>query len=97
MLHFMPMAQKVRWNHNVYTQRTAVKLGKRFEDSGLADILLEAGTVAQGSLPWVMKGRHYNRSVRVIKIMVEALRRKLLSTFMGTLKKKINSLSCLKV
>ena len=42
---------------------------KHFEDSGLADILLE--------------GRHYNRSVSY-KIMAEALRRKFLSTFMDT-------------
>ena len=31
-----------------------------------------------------MKGRHYNRSVKVIKIIAEALRRKLLSTFIDT-------------
>ena len=74
--------------------RTVVRLGqfhtwmsflsviwKRFEDSGLADILLTAGTVTQESLSWVMKGRNYNQSVRVIKIVAEALRRKL-STFM---------------
>ena len=59
-LAFYAKTQKVRWNHDLYMQRTVVKLGKRFEDSGMVDILLEAGTVVQGSLPWVMKGRHYN-------------------------------------
>ena len=68
---------------DMYMQRT--KLGKHFEDLGLADILLEAGTV-------------YNRSVRVMKIMAEALRRKLLSTFMDTQwRRKKSSLPCLKV
>ena len=78
-------------------QRIVVRLGefntcilflcviwKLFKDLGLADILLEAGTVAQGSLPSVMKGRHYNQSVKIIKIMAEALRKKLLSIFMDT-------------
>ena len=50
---------------------------KRFEDSGPADILLEARAVVQGLLHGFMKGRHYNRSVRVTKIMTEALRTKL--------------------
>ena len=59
-------------------------IGKRFDDSELADILLEAGTVAQGSLPGVMKSRHYNRSVKVIKIMAEALKGKLFSIFRDT-------------
>ena len=57
---------------------------KHFEDSGLADILPEAGTVEQGSLHGVMKDRHYNRCVRVIKLMAETLRRKFLFTFMAT-------------
>ena len=72
----------------MYMQRTVVTFRKCFDDSGLADTLLEARTVAQGSLPWVMEGRHYNRSVRVIKIMAEALRRKLLSIFMDTQSKE---------
>ena len=110
-LAFYAKAQQVCWNDIMYMQ-TVVRLGefhiclsflsvidKHFKDSKLADILLEAGTVVQGSLPRVIKGRHYNRSVRVIKIMAEALRRKLLSTFIDTdcRKKKINSLLCLKV
>ena len=94
---FHVKAQQVRWNDAMYIERTVVRLGvihsfmsffsvieKRFEDSGLADILLEAGNAVQRSLPGVMKGRHYNRSVRVLKIKAEALRRKLLSTFMDT-------------
>ena len=59
-LAFYAKTQQVLWNHDMYMQRTVVKLGKHLEDSELADILLEAGTVAQRSLPWVMKGRHYD-------------------------------------
>ena len=59
-------------------------LRKCMEDSGLADISLKAGIEAQVSVPGVMKCRHYNWSVSIIKIMADALRRKLLSTFMNT-------------
>ena len=93
-LSFYPKTKQVRWNGAIYMQRTVVKLGesiyaflsdrKHFENSGLADVLLGAGTVAQGSLPGIMKDEHYNRSVRVIRIMAKALKRKLLSTFIET-------------
>ena len=56
-----------------------IVLQKRFEHFGLDDILLEAKTVTQRSLPGVMKDRHYKRVVRVLKIMVEALSRKLIN------------------
>ena len=56
-------------------------IAKYFEDSGQNDILLEAETVAQGSLSGVMKG---NQSVRLKRIMAEALRRKFLSIFIDT-------------
>ena len=94
-LAFYAKAQQVCWNDATYMQRTVVRLGefyicmsflsvigKRFVDSELAEIILEAGTVVQRSLLGVMKGRHYNRSVRVEEIKTKALRRKLLSTFM---------------
>ena len=48
-------------------------LGKRFDDSGLRDLLLESGVVAEGSIDGVLSGRHYNRSVRVHKLLLEAL------------------------
>ena len=50
---------------------------KVFEDPGLPNNLLEAETVAQWSQPGVIKSRHFNRGVRVIKNMAEALRREL--------------------
>ena len=45
-----------------------IVIGKRFEDLGLADIVLETGTMAQVSRPRTVKGRHYNRSVRVVAL-----------------------------
>ena len=56
---FYTKVEQVHWNDAMYIQRTVVRvsechtfltflsiIGKRFEDSGLADILLEVGTVA---------------------------------------------------
>ena len=76
ILNLYAKAQPVHWNDGMYMQRTVVRIGefhiwmsflsvigKGFEDSGLADILDEAGTVAQKSPTEVMKGRHYNQSV----------------------------------
>ena len=36
-----------------------------FWDTGLKDIWIEAGIVAEGSINGVLDGKHYNRAVRV--------------------------------
>ena len=48
-------------------------IGKRFKDAGLTDIIIEAGVIAKGSVNGVMNGHHYNRSMRVHKLMLDAL------------------------
>ena len=48
-------------------------IGKRFQDSGLEDILIEADIVAPGSIKGIISGHHYNRSMRANKMMYEAL------------------------
>ena len=50
-------------------------IGKRFQDGGLKDIIIEAGLVAEGSISGVMESRKYNRGVRAHKCMYEALLR----------------------
>ena len=44
-------------------------IGKRFEDSGLRDLLLESGLVGTGSLNGVLGGKHYNRALRIHKVI----------------------------
>lgn len=44
-------------------------IGKRFGDSGLADLLLESNLIGSGSLKGVLNGKHYNRAVRVHKVI----------------------------
>ena len=42
-------------------------LGKRYADAGLADILIESGVGAYGSMNGILEGRHYNRAIRAHK------------------------------
>ena len=48
-------------------------LEKRYADAGLADILIESGVVAYGSMNGVLEGRHYNIAIRAYEIVLEAL------------------------
>ena len=41
--------------------------------SGFEDIVIEAGVCASGYLQKVMSGKHYNRALRVHKMVLEAL------------------------
>ncbi|CAC5416584.1 unnamed protein product [Mytilus coruscus] len=50
-------------------------IGKRFGDAGLGDLLLESGVIGSGSLTGVFKGKHYNRALRLHKIVFEAFER----------------------
>ena len=57
-------------------------IGKRFQDSGLGDILIEAHIVAPGSIKGILSGHHYNISIRANKIMYEALVRLIWKAFL---------------
>ena len=48
-------------------------LGKHMKGSGFEDIVIEAGVCASGYLQNVMSGKHYNRALRVYKMVLEAL------------------------
>ncbi|KAJ8042408.1 hypothetical protein HOLleu_13456 [Holothuria leucospilota] len=50
-------------------------IGKRFDDAGLRDVLIESGVIAPGSINGVMTGKHYNRATRIFRIVYEALHR----------------------
>ena len=61
-------------------------IGKLMKGSGFEQIVIEAGLCASGSLDSVLKGRHYNRAMRipVYAWMVEALERLLFISFAQT-------------
>ena len=48
-------------------------IGKRFRDAGLQDIVIESGLVAEGSTNAVLTGHQYNVSLRMHKIVSEAM------------------------
>ena len=56
-------------------------LGKHMQGSGFDDVVIESGICTSGSLKKVMYGKHYNRALRVHKLMLESLERLLFRAF----------------
>ena len=50
-------------------------IGKRFGDGGLRNLVVESEVLAAGSVASVLDGKHYNRGMRVHKVVWEALSR----------------------
>jgi hypothetical protein len=50
-------------------------LGKRYDNSGIEDILIESGVYGSNSSSRLLKGKCYNRGVRAHKLTSEALQR----------------------
>ncbi|ESP01341.1 hypothetical protein LOTGIDRAFT_157520 [Lottia gigantea] len=87
-------AQEIQWTNDIFRNRLVIRLGefhtcmsflsiigKRFQDAGLNDILVEAEIIASGSVNAVMEGKHYNRCMYAHKLMFEALHRLKFSFF----------------
>ena len=51
-------------------------LSKTFSDAGIHDILIQSGTIAEGSVDKALCGKMYNRGVRAYKMVYEAIVRK---------------------
>ena len=50
-------------------------IGKRYEESGLEDLLIESGVYELNSVVRIMNGKTYNKSVRALKLLIEAFSR----------------------
>ena len=46
---------------------------KRYKNSGLEDLLVATGVVAEGSVDHALRGKHYKRGLRCLNLMYEAL------------------------
>ena len=46
---------------------------KRFKGSGISDVLVAAGVVADGSVDQALRGKHFNRGVRCLRLFYETL------------------------
>ena len=55
--------------------------GKRFGAAGLKDIIVEADLIGTGSVDATLKGKHYNRAMRILKTVFESLQRLKLNAF----------------
>jgi len=81
-------AQEIIWSTNGEFSNVVVRMGafhtsmtfmavigKRFGDAGLMSLMVESGVLASGSAPAVLNGKHYNRAIRLHKLVMEALQR----------------------
>ena len=50
-------------------------IGKKMNESELADVLLEAGVMSVGSMNGVMSDKNYRRTINRFKVMAEGLER----------------------
>ena len=48
-------------------------ISKRFKDTGLQDLLIQSGAIAEGSIDSALIRKIYNRGVWCYKLMYEAL------------------------
>ncbi|XP_066920827.1 uncharacterized protein [Clytia hemisphaerica] len=55
-----------------------VNWSKRFADGGLKDALIQSSVIAEGSVDSALRGKSYNRGVRMYKLFYEALQRLLI-------------------
>lgn len=46
---------------------------KRYKGGELGEVLVAAGVIAEGSVDQALKGKHYKRGLRCLKLMYEAL------------------------
>ena len=71
-------------------------LNKRFSDAGLKDALIQSSIIAAGSIDSALRGKCYNRGVRLYKTAYESLLRLVLLEVMTDLSPEIeNHLSTL--
>ena len=91
-------AQLIRWRNPQYMEKLVIRLGvfhtaisflgclgKRFRDAGLRDIVIESEIIATGSVNGVFTGKHYNREVRVHKLVAEAIQHMRLTAYLNTI------------
>ena len=46
---------------------------KRFKGSGISDVLVAAGVIADGSVDQALRGKHFKRGVRCLRLFYETL------------------------
>ena len=49
-------------------------IGKRFADAGLCDIVIEAILLGGSFVDQMLRGKHYNNAMRILKYLCEAFK-----------------------
>ena len=65
--------EKKGWFSSGYALHSSI--GQYYEESGLDDILIEAGLYGSSKVNRIIKGKSYNKAVRAHKLMFEAMMR----------------------
>jgi hypothetical protein len=58
-------------------------IGRLWGDGGLKDLLIESSVYAAGSVEQMMTGKQFNRAIRTLTLVYEALSSLWLSAFVG--------------
>lgn len=90
--------QHIRWKDDEMKEKLIIRLGafhaimsfcgtigKRFNNSGFQDILVESDVIGPSSINGIVSGKHYNRCMTVHKVLYEALERMRFSAFLRSL------------
>ena len=56
-------------------------IGKRFQDSGLSDLIAETKDLGLNKMERARHGKHYNYSITVLKLVLEAFTRAKIDIF----------------
>ena len=56
-------------------------IGKRFCDAGLRDIVIESNLLGESSVDQMLKGKHYNNAMRILKYLYDAIKRHMIESF----------------
>lgn len=55
-------------------------IGKRFGGTGLRDVVIESNLLGESSVEQMLKGKHYNNAVRVLKYLYDATKRHMIES-----------------
>lgn len=56
-------------------------IGKRFGDAGLRDIIIESNLLGESSVDQMLRGKHYNNAMRVLKYLYDVFKRHMIESF----------------
>ena len=56
-------------------------IGKRFGDAGLRDLIVESNLLGESSVDQMLRGKHYNNAMRVLKYLYDVVKRHMIESF----------------